>query len=470
MNNRTSKTKELLWYKLPTCIIDLCIYFTILSALVSKAEFIFVFNKSFIFSPLPVLIVLSYFVAISIIPIKLNNRKVSYWHVLIRAVCQVLLTIIFFCGIVYFTYSAFDVRFYIILASIAICAISLWHLIVKLIINILRVRGKNLRQVVIIGNDENAITLYNSIKHGYGLYGYNILGFFTDRSPKSLPNDAKYLGRANDVVDYLLEHSIHEVYCCVNPALDAQYVNKVIRVCENNFITFYYLPSMDGYIRRKMTFEEFGNVNVMRLREEPLQNPASRLAKRLFDILVSGLFLVTVFPFAFLFAAVGIKLSSPGPIFFRQARTGYKGDAFKMFKFRTMHVNADCDKLQATQDDPRKFKFGDFLRRTSIDELPQFINIFLGDMSLIGPRPHMEYHTEMYSKLIDEYLVRHLVKPGLSGWAQVNGCRGETKTVDQMEQRVIHDIWYIEHWTIGLDIKIIFMTIWQVLAGDKQAY
>ena len=141
-----------------------------------------------------------------------------------------------------------------------------------------------------------------------------------------------------------------------------------------------------------------------------------------------------------------------------------------MYKFRSMKVNADADKLQATEDDPRKTKFGDFLRRTSIDELPQFINVLKGDMSIIGPRPHMELHTEIYTKLVDEYLVRHMVKPGLTGWAQVNGCRGETKTTEDMAERVRYDIWYIEHWSFGLDIKIVLKTIAQILGGDKQAY
>jgi len=141
-----------------------------------------------------------------------------------------------------------------------------------------------------------------------------------------------------------------------------------------------------------------------------------------------------------------------------------------MLKFRSMKVNRDADKLQATKDDPRKTRFGNFLRRTSIDEIPQLINIFRGDMSLIGPRPHMILHTETYSKLVDEYLVRHMVRPGLTGWAQVNGCRGETETVEKMARRVEKDIWYIEHWSFWLDIRIFLMTVVQVFKGDKQAY
>ncbi|MCR5003942.1 MAG: exopolysaccharide biosynthesis polyprenyl glycosylphosphotransferase [Bacteroidales bacterium] len=227
---------------------------------------------------------------------------------------------------------------------------------------------------------------------------------------------------------------------------------------------------MDGYIRRSLTYSEVGSVTVVNLREEPLQNPLNAFVKRLFDIIVSFVFLCTLFPLVFVFVFIGTKLTSKGPIFFVQKRTGYRGQAFNMYKFRSMRVNDDSDKVQATADDPRKTKFGDFLRRTSIDELPQFINVLKGDMSVIGPRPHMLYHTEVYSKLVDEYLVRHMVKPGLTGWAQINGCRGETKTNEEMVERVRHDIWYIEHWSITLDLKIFFLTIIKSISGDEKAY
>ena len=272
------------------------------------------------------------------------------------------------------------------------------------------------------------------------------------------------------VQDYLASNKVHQLYCSINPALEPQTVNSLIRICENLFIDFYYVPNMDGYPRRSMSFEELGPMTIIKLREEPLANPLNAALKRTIDILLSFIFLVTLYPIIWCFVAIGTKLSSPGPILFRQTRTGYKGRPFTMYKFRSMKVNDEADTLQATEDDPRKTKFGDFLRRTSIDELPQFINVFKGDMSIIGPRPHMEMHTEVYTKLVDEYLVRHMVKPGLTGWAQVNGCRGETKTTEDMAERVRYDIWYIEHWTPGLDVRIFFMTVFQILGGDKQAY
>lgn len=165
-----------------------------------------------------------------------------------------------------------------------------------------------------------------------------------------------------------------------------------------------------------------------------------------------------------------IKLKSPGPIFFIQERTGIDGKVFNCFKFRTMKVNDQADTMQATENDPRKYPFGDFMRHTNIDELPQFINVFLGDMSIVGPRPHMLRHTEEYSSLINKFMVRHLAKPGITGLAQVSGFRGETRYIDQMEGRVKKDIEYIENWTLLLDLKIIWKTVTNMLGKEENAY
>jgi putative colanic acid biosynthesis UDP-glucose lipid carrier transferase len=168
--------------------------------------------------------------------------------------------------------------------------------------------------------------------------------------------------------------------------------------------------------------------------------------------------------------AIAVKCSSPGPVFFKQKRTGYRGREFYCWKFRTMRVNSDADSVQCTSDDPRKTKVGDFLRRTSLDELPQFINVFLGDMSVVGPRPHMLAHTEQYKRLIDRYMLRHMVKPGITGWAQVCGFRGNTDELWKMEGRVRYDVWYVEHWSFMLDLKIILKTIINAWHGEENAY
>ena len=200
-----------------------------------------------------------------------------------------------------------------------------------------------------------------------------------------------------------------------------------------------------------------------------MKNPINRFVKRAFDLLASTIALI-LSPLVVIPVAIGIKLSSPGPIFFVQKRTGYRGQAFNCYKFRTMRVNADSDTLQATKGDPRVTRFGNFLRRTSIDELPQFYNVWRGEMSIVGPRPHMVAQTELYSELIDKYMLRHTIKPGITGWAQVRGYRGQTEELWQMEKRVEYDVWYAENWTFFMDLKIIFRTVWNALKGEDNAY
>ena len=211
-------------------------------------------------------------------------------------------------------------------------------------------------------------------------------------------------------------------------------------------------------------------IHIFSIRCEPLESLENRIIKRAFDVVCSGLFLCTVFPFVYLFFGIAIKLSSPGPVLFKQKRSGEDGREFWCYKFRSMKVNTLCDTLQATENDPRKTRIGEIMRKTSIDELPQFINVLKGDMSIVGPRPHMLKHTEEYSSLINKFMVRHFVKPGITGWAQVTGYRGETKELWQMEGRVQRDIWYIEHWTFLLDLYIMYKTVYNALRGEKEAY
>ena len=333
---------------------------------------------------------------------------------------------------------------------------ALWHSVFRLAILQARKRGRNKIHVVIVGEGERADRLAD-ILGNTGKYGdYKLV--------------ARFGADIGPLEDYLSNNKVHALYCCLDPSAHTETMNAIIRSCENLFIEFYFVPALEGYLRHSVTYTELGSMPVLKLREEPLSNPLNAAAKRSLDLLVSGVVLLTLFPLAWCFVAVGTTLSSPGPILFKQKRTGYKGRPFVMYKFRSMRVNDQADTVQASSDDPRKTRFGDFLRRSSLDELPQFINVFKGDMSVVGPRPHMLLHTEMYTRLVDEYLVRHMVKPGITGWAQVNGCRGETPTTESMARRVACDIWYIEHWSLLLDVKICLKTIGQVFRGDKQAY
>lgn len=410
---------------------------------------------------------LSYFTSVSLIRIKLKDLD-SRLDTLIRAAAQVVLMyflFIIFVWILFHTFPGHLIMWSGIINGILIC---LSHCVIREII--INRRSRNVVKVLFMGADDNNVSLYKEIKHGFSTYSYKILGFFSSLFKDNVPADSKYLGKVTDVYGFLVNNDVDMVLCSLDPAHSSEVINQIIRHCEKKFISFYYVPNMEGYPHRHMHFNQWGGVTTIRLHDAPLNDPYKRAEKRVVDIVVSGIFLLTLFPLIFIVVSIGILISSSGPIFFKQKRTGYNGRTFTMLKFRSMKVNVYADTLQATVDDPRKTKFGDFLRRTSIDELPQFINVLKGDMSLVGPRPHMELHTEQYSKLIDGYFVRHLCKPGLTGYAQVNGCRGETKTVEEMADRVRYDIWYIENWSLLLDMKIILKTMIQIFKGDEQAY
>ena len=224
------------------------------------------------------------------------------------------------------------------------------------------------------------------------------------------------------------------------------------------------------YIKRKLVLNSLQSIPVIGIRPEPLQLVYNRVLKRIFDIIFSSVVLISVFPVIYIIFGVIIKLTSRGSIVFKQKRTGLQGEEFTCYKFRTMYVNDKSDSLTTQQVDPRITPIGKFMRRTSIDELPQFFNVLIGNMSVVGPRPHMIKQTSLYNGLIDKFMIRHIVKPGITGWAQISGYRGETKTIKQMEGRFRRDVWYIENWSFMLDIKIIVVTTLQLLRGDKNVY
>jgi lipopolysaccharide/colanic/teichoic acid biosynthesis glycosyltransferase len=241
-----------------------------------------------------------------------------------------------------------------------------------------------------------------------------------------------------------------------------------------------YIMPLTGILkRRKFTREVISTTNTERnlfVREKtvlnkdctPLSKTANTVAKRFFDLFFSSLFLIVLFPFIYLIVGIAIKLSSPGPVLFLQKRMGKDGKVFFCYKFRSMRVNPDT--RQATANDPRTTRIGRFLRRTNLDELPQFINVFKGEMSVVGPRPHALWTDDEYAPVIGDYMLRYTIKPGITGWAQINGCRGETRRTEDRERRVARDLWYMRNRTFGMDISIILKTIACMLRGDKNAY
>lgn len=341
-----------------------------------------------------------------------------------------------------------------------------WRLTLRMAVKKRRMRGKNIRRVAIVGGGDNMDELLEVMSDVS--YGYRVEGAFC-KGELGYPQSDGYRKEMERLMDWLPEHPVHELYCGLNSSCKDD-VLALIHYCENNMIRFYSVPNVRNYLKRQLQMNLLGEVPVLSIRREPLQKISNRFVKRSFDLICSSLFLVTVFPILYVVVGIVIKLTSPGPIFFKQARTGMDGKDFMCYKFRSMKVNKDSDRVQATKDDPRKTKFGNFLRKSNLDEMPQFINVFRGEMSLVGPRPHMLKHTEEYSCLIDKYMMRHLVKPGITGWAQVTGFRGETKELSQMEGRVRRDLWYIENWTFLLDLRIMLMTVTNMFRGEKNAY
>ena len=243
-----------------------------------------------------------------------------------------------------------------------------------------------------------------------------------------------------------------------------------MREADQELIRFKLVPNVRNYFRKNVKVKMVGHLPVLSPRAEPLESKANKTVKRIFDVVFSLFAVVFVMSWMVPLMAFLIKRESKGPVFFKQLRSGKGNIPFYCYKFRSMTVNSDSDKKQAQKNDARITKIGAFMRRTSIDELPQFFNVLKGEMSVVGPRPHMLQHTHEYSALIDQFMVRHFVLPGITGWAQVNGYRGETKEEGSMEGRVEADIWYMENWSLLLDLKIAFLTVWQVVDGDKNAY
>lgn len=321
------------------------------------------------------------------------------------------------------------------------------------------------KKIAFIGCNKHVMTLVNHFQaHKQST---EIAGVFDDKNEAQagLP----LLGSIADCVSYAKEHKITELYSALSPK-SCPILANLAQSAENSFIRFRFIPDLSDYADNKCQIDFIDDTAVISLRNEPLADISGQLKKRIFDLAVSGLILIFILSWLVPILAVLIKLDSKGPVFFTQLRSGKNNIPFRLIKLRTLHVNEDADSKQVTRGDQRITRVGRFLRKTNLDELPQFLNVLAGDMSIIGSRPHMLKHTEEYSRLYDNYMLRHYTKPGITGWAQVNGYRGEIKEPEQLRMRVEYDIWYTENWNIWLDLKIFCLTIFKTLTGDKNAY
>lgn len=372
--------------------------------------------------------------------------------------CLVMLT---FTSII--SYDAVPMRVYAYFYLIFYLSLAVWWITSRKIIKLFRRRGRNFKRIIIIGWNGTAKMLYDEILSDPG-YGYKILGIFDNEEHA----DRAMTGTLQEIEDFVVANNIDEIYCA-QPS-EEENVGDIIKIADRHDVQFFYVPLISGFMTTSFSLTSMGNLPIMVYRPNPLQFWLYRLIKRIFDICFSLVVIALVSVTVLIPIIFAIKLSSRGPVLFKQRRTGYRGREFTCLKFRTMKVNSQADTVQATKDDPRKTHVGDFLRRTSLDELPQFLNVLWGDMSVVGPRPHMVSQTNEYKKLIDKYMVRHIIKPGITGLAQVSGYRGQTEELWQMQKRVEYDVTYIENWSLWLDVKIIIRTIVNAILGEKNAF
>jgi len=325
------------------------------------------------------------------------------------------------------------------------------------------------KDLVIVGDGPAAEEIFRYCED-QTVRGYRFRGIFNDEPIAGLLGQRR-VGDVEAVRSYAIQNRIDILYCAL-PGTRRADITDLMEFCERNTIRFRVIPSAESFIPVVKTSElEFhGDVPVSKIRREPLDSVVARWTKRAFDIVFSFCVIVFVFSWLFPLLALMVKLSSKGPVFFKQNRLGRDNKEFVCWKFRSMRMNAEADSKQATKNDPRVTKVGAFLRKSNLDEMPQFFNVFMGQMSVVGPRPHPLRLNDQYRDIIDKYMVRHFVRPGITGWAQVNGFRGETRTPELMERRVELDVWYLENWSFWLDLKIVVKTVTNMLGKEENAY
>ena len=411
------------------------------------------------------------FIAQLVLPPIMHERYMSFDKIVLRAIKFVLLqSAMFFVFVRVVGQAGGFFEFLMIYMPLLFGFIITSRFAEWMLLKYIRKSGYNYRTVLFLGEDRGNLMIFNKMVEDPST-GYRVLGYFADGRMENEPEDLNYLGTIDDFKQCAQNGNnsrIDEMYCSL-PQGQSENIVTAMQYCDKHVARFYYVPQQFGNFRLNLKPELFGEQYIYTNHHEPLEKVENRIIKRIFDIVFSGITCLVILPFMPIIALI-IKMQSPGPLLFVQDRTGYRGKTFRCYKFRSMHVNANADLAQASKDDPRKFAFGNFMRKTNIDEFPQFFNVLKGDMSIVGPRPHMLYHTEVYGNMIDKYMVRHFCRPGITGYAQVTGFRGETKELWQMEGRVKRDIWYIENWSFLLDLRIIFKTAWGIIVPDKNAY
>ncbi len=376
------------------------------------------------------------------------------------------LTHIILMILLFFTFNVFAVqtKTLIWLYALSIILITGTRIAYKLVRKYLEFSGFETRNVVIVGITGSGKALHDFFVANPS-NGYRFKGFFHNEEIPSYKHLT--IGNFDQIKEYCIKNGIDEIYFAL-PLTHQHLLRELSRFADDQLIHFRIAPDFSQIASNGNTFM-VNSVPVLTTRRQPLAHLANSYLKRTFDIVFSLLVICTIFPIVMPIIALAIRLDSEGPIFFKQLRPGKRNKLFECYKFRTMKVNNNTE-LQASKNDSRITKVGAFLRKTNLDELPQFFNVLFGNMSVVGPRPNLITHLEQYSKSMPSYKIRHFATPGITGYAQVNGLRGETREPGSMEKRVEYDVNYLENWSLMLDLKIIWLTVWNMVKGDKKAY
>lgn len=366
-------------------------------------------------------------------------------------------------------YFPFNKEFVFSGKAIALYSISLFSVIIlikSLFFYYLKkyriVTGNNFRNAIIIGYTNEALDL-KKIFDERPDYGYRFKGFFSDKKVNE-----NIEGKIASIKTYCIENKIDEIYCSLNEISDEK-LKDLVEFGDNNSIVVKFIPDSKAIFSKNLKIDYYELFPVLSLQKTALHDPLIKNFKRGFDFIFSLFVIILVLSWLTPLMALLIKLESRGPVFFKQSRPGLDEKEFLCYKFRSMQVNVTTEK-EASRNDPRVTRIGRFIRKTSIDELPQFFNVLLGDMSVVGPRPHLWSQNKNYGNRIKKYMVRHYVKPGITGLAQVKGCRGEIETDNDMINRIKYDVYYIENWSLLMDIKIIIQTVVNIFKGEEKAY
>ncbi|MCH7724656.1 MAG: undecaprenyl-phosphate glucose phosphotransferase [Bacteroidetes bacterium] len=397
-----------------------------------------------------------------------RNFPFQFVNILKETAAQVITSILF---IFLVKEDLFTRNFIILYTILLIFFISLRTIVFRKVLKSLRRKGKNIRNLLIIGTGEVAYN-FKSMINSNPDFGYHFTGFVTETEINDSANDV--VGKTDELEKLISELSVDEVVIAVKDKSDV-FLDEIITICNRKAVRTHIIPDYFKFISNRFQVTMFGDFPIITVRKEPLEEVHWRFFKRMFDIIFSLLVIIFIFSWLYPIIFILTKIFSPGPVLFIQERVGIKNEKFNCYKFRTMKITDPKNSAEfqpVVENDPRVTKIGGILRKSNLDEFPQFINVLKGDMSVVGPRPHAVFYDERYGKIVDAIRIRHLVKPGITGWAQVRGLRGdvpdEEENIRRTKKRIEYDVWYIENWSLTLDIQIILITIWQMLKGKTK--